>query len=65
MAGFIAAVVAGENRRTPWALGILLLLFGAGVQAVAWSYIPIWYHIVFLALLVPLTILGGKMKQAS
>lgn len=65
MAGFIAAVVAGENRKAPLALGILLLLFGAGVQAVAWSYIPIWYHIVFLGLLIPLTILGGRMKQTS
>jgi hypothetical protein len=65
MSGFIAAVVAGENRRTPLALGVLLLLFGAGVEAVAWNYIPIWYHIVFLALLIPMTILGGRMKQTA
>jgi hypothetical protein len=63
MAGFIAAVVAGENRKTPIALGVLLLVFGAGVQAYAWSYIPIWYHVIFLGLLIPLSILGGKMKQ--
>jgi len=65
MAGFIAAVVAGENRKTPIALGVLLLIFGAAVQAYAWSYIPIWYHIIFLGMLVPLTILGGKMKQTN
>jgi len=65
MAGFIAAVVAGENRKTPLALGVLLLIFGAAVQASVWSYIPIWYHIVFLGLLIPLTILGGKMKQTT
>jgi hypothetical protein len=65
MAGFIAAVVAGENRKTPIALGVLLLIFGAAVQAYAWSYIPIWYHIIFLGLLIPLTILGGKMKQTN
>jgi hypothetical protein len=65
MAGFIAAVVAGENRRTPPALGVLLLIFGIGVQAYAWNYIPIWYHIIFLGMLIPLTILGGKMKQTS
>ena len=65
MAGFIGAVVAAENRKTPLALGVLLFLFGAGVQAVAWSYIPIWYHIIFLGLLIPLTILGGKMKSTT
>ncbi|MEO8573123.1 MAG: hypothetical protein ABI481_04070 [Pyrinomonadaceae bacterium] len=65
MAGFLAAVVAGENRKAPLALGILLLLFGAGVQAMAWSYIPVWYHIIFLGLLVPFAILGGRMKQAA
>ena len=65
MAGFIAALVAGENRRTPLALGVLLLLFGIGVQAMAWNYIPIWYHVIFLGLLLPLTILGGRMKQTG
>jgi hypothetical protein len=65
MSGFIAAVVAGENRKTPLALGVLLLIFGAVVQAFVWSYIPIWYHIIFLGMLIPLTILGGKMKQTN
>jgi len=65
MAGFIAAVVAGENRQAPLALGGVLLIFGAAVQTYAWSYIPIWYHIIFLGLLIPLTILGGKMKQTN
>ena len=65
MAGFIAAVVAGENRRTPLFLGILLLIAGALVEAMAWSYLPIWYHLIFLAVLIPTTMLGGKMKQTA
>ena len=65
MAGFIAAVVAGENRKAPLGLGVILLIVGIAVEASVWSYIPVWYHIVFLALLIPLTILGGKMKQTS
>ena len=65
MAGFIAAVVAGENRKTPIALGVLLLIFGAAVQAYAWSYIPIWYHIIFLGLLIPMSILGGRLKRTA
>ena len=65
MAGFIAAIVAGENRRAPLVLGVLLLLFGIFIQAMAWSYLPIWYHIIFLGMLVPVSVLGGKMKQST
>src|SRR4051812_29892101 len=36
----LAALVAGENRRSPLALGVVLLLFGIMVQVVAWRYIP-------------------------
>lgn len=65
MAGFLAAFIAGENRRTPLILGILLFAFGLMVEIVAWNYLPIWYHVVFLALLIPFTVLGGKLKTAS
>ena len=65
MSGFIAAVVSGENKKAPLWLGIVLLLFGIMVQAMAWSYIPIWYHLLFLVLLIPMSILGGKMKSAT
>ncbi|HVF30446.1 MAG TPA: hypothetical protein VNA22_05720 [Pyrinomonadaceae bacterium] len=65
MAGFLAAVVAGENRKTPVFLGVLLLVAGIAVEAMAWSYLPIWYHLIFLALLIPMSILGGKMKQTA
>ena len=63
MSGFLAAAIARGNRNAPLGLGILLLLFGAMVQAMAWSYIPIWYHLIFLALLIPMSILGGRLKR--
>jgi hypothetical protein len=65
MSGFLAAFIAGENRRAPVALGVLLLIVGIGVQVSAWNVMPIWFHILFLALLIPLSILGGKLKTAS
>lgn len=64
-AGFIAVVIAGENRKAPFALGVLLFLFGLMVQIMAWSYIPVWYHAVFLLLLVPVTVIGGRLKAAT
>ncbi len=63
MSGFLAAVVSGENQKAPLFLGVLLLLFGLFVQAWAWSYFPIWYHLIFLALLVPMTVAGGRFKS--
>ena len=65
MSGFLAAFIAGENRRTPLILGILLLAFGLMIQVMAWNYLPIWYHVVFLGMLIPFTMLGGKLKTAS
>ena len=64
ISGYLAALVAGENRRAPLALGILLFLFGLMVQIVAWRYIPIWYHFLFLFLLIPVTIAGGRLRNA-
>ena len=59
------AFIARGNRNAPLGLGILLFLFGAMVQAMAWNYIPIWYHVIFLALLIPMSILGGRLKRTA
>jgi len=54
------------KRRGPvWILALLLLATGIGVQASAWSALPLWYHLPFLALLVPVTLLGGRSTAAG
>ena len=63
MAGFLAAVVARETRKAPLALGIVLFLFGLMIQVMAWNYLPIWYHAIFLLLLIPMTVLGGRLRS--
>lgn len=63
--GYLAAVLAGENGRSPLFLGILLFVFGLGVEISAWSYVPVWYHVIFLLLLIPMTILGGRFKKVA
>jgi len=65
ISGFVAALIAAENRKSTLILGILLLAFGLFVVAMTWSMIPLWYHVVFSAMLIPLTILGGRMKRAA
>jgi len=46
-------------------VGILLLLMGIAKAAMSWQYVPIWYHIVFTAILLPLAIVGGKLIANS
>ena len=61
MAGAIAAWIAGENLMAPLFAGILLLLMGIAKAAMSWQYVPIWYHVVFTAMLLPMVIVGGKL----
>ena len=63
MSGFLAAMVASESKKTTLILGILLLAFGIYVQISVWNFIPVWYHFIFLFLLIPVTMLGGKLKK--
>lgn len=62
VAGFVAALIARENLRSPLILGILLLIFGIFVQISVWDKIPLWYNLAFWILLIPMTILGGRLR---
>jgi hypothetical protein len=64
MSGFIAALISGENRRAPLILAFLLLAMGLAKAAMSWQYVPVWYHVGFTAILILMTILGGKLKAA-
>ena len=61
MSGLLATLIAGENIRAPLVLGILLVAFGLLKVVLSWPYVPIWYHVIFTALLIPMTIVGGKI----
>ena len=62
MAGALAALIAGENKRAPLILGLSLVAFGLMIVVLSWPYVPVWYHIIFTAMLLPMTIFGGKLK---
>ena len=64
MSGFLAVVISNEQSRTTLILGVLLLITGILFQFMVWNYIPIWYHFVFLFLLIPVTIAGGKLRKS-
>ncbi len=65
ISGFLAALIARENKRSPLILGFLLVAFGLLIVIMTWSYIPIWYHVIFTALLIPMTILGGRLRKTA
>ena len=63
--GFLAALIARENKRSSLILGILLVAFGLIVVVMTWHIIPLWYHVVFTLMLIPMTIVGGRLKSFS
>ena len=65
MSGFMAALVARETKRAPLVLGFLLLAIGILKMVMSWQYVPIWYHLVFTALLLPMAMMGGRLKRQS
>ncbi|MCD9189077.1 MAG: hypothetical protein LUM44_21855 [Pyrinomonadaceae bacterium] len=60
--GFIAALISRESFKSPLLLGIFLVAFGAFIHSMMLDNVPIWYHILILIPIIPLTLLGGKLK---
>lgn len=66
LAGYITATIARENpKRFVLILGGIFLLVGLMVQITSWALMPVWYHIAFLLMLVPCTVLGGRLKKSA
>jgi hypothetical protein len=67
LAGFVAATIKGgpDAMTAVRALAGTNLLIGIVVEVMYWSLMPAWYHIVFLALVVPMTMIGGRMKDGG
>ena len=65
IAGYMAALVAGEYRRSTMILGIILVIVGLVVEGLTWRMAPAWYHIVFVLLLYPMTVLGGRLRRSN
>ena len=61
MAGAVAALIAGDNSRAPLIVGLLLFALGLLKAVMSWPHVPIWYHVVFTAILLPMAIVGGKL----
>jgi len=64
-AGFVAAWIDKDRMKAATLTGIVLLgLFIPG-HYLLWSKFPIWYHLTFLASLLPLTLLGAGLYRRT
>jgi hypothetical protein len=62
VSGYVAALIALTGARgAALGLGLLLLAVGIFVQVQAWDALPLWYHVGFLALLLPGALIGGRL----
>lgn len=62
VSGWLAVrITKGSSTQPATILGVLLLLVGIAVQAGYWNVMPIWYHLIFLALLFPAAVFGGRL----
>ena len=63
---WVAARVAGARAAgAALALGVALLATGVAVQASVWGDMPLWYHVAFLALLVPVCLVVGRPRRSA
>ncbi len=66
LAGFTTARIADAPKvRWVWITAIALLATGIPVQVSAWDELPIWYNVLFLVLLVPVTLKGGRLGSGA
>ena len=63
LAGYLTAAVRGpEPMAAVWTLAAIQLVLGIAFEAAFWHMTPVWYHLVFLTLIVPATIWGGTLR---
>ncbi len=61
LAGAIAARRPSPGPGAARGLALLLLLVGTMVELSYWAALPAWYHLTFLAVLVPATLTGARL----
>ena len=66
VAGYVTAVISRTASNLPVVLlGLLLLAVGIFFQTQFWRVMPLWYHLSFLALLIPFCFLGAWLRTVT
>ena len=65
VAGYVCAAIRRDSpMKTVWIFASIQLVTGIGFEVSYWEMTPVWYHLVFLALIVPATVWGGRLRAA-
>lgn len=64
LAGWLTARIAGAVKGPALWTGALLLATGVPIEIAGWGLVPAWYHLIFLAALVPAVYAGGSIRTA-
>lgn len=62
-AGFVTAKVALGKTMPVTMMAFLLLVTGIMVQRMVWDLMPLWYHVFFLLLLLPMVRVGARLSK--
>lgn len=62
--GALAGAICRSSMMPAWILSGLLFVVGVLVERSYWNVLPLWYHLAFLVLLVPATVVGGMLVQS-
>jgi hypothetical protein len=66
LAGYVAAMISRSRSYGPIAiLAAVLLAVGIFFQSQYWQLMPLWYHLTFLGLLLPVCFLGARLRFAT
>lgn len=66
LAGYSTAAVRGADPMgAVKALAGLQLTLGIVAEVANWAVLPVWYHLLFLALIVPATLYGGTLRARA
>ncbi len=66
ISGFITALIGKQSAmKLAWILGIVLLVVGIPIEIIGWDRAPAWYHLTFLALLVPGVLVGAALRRKT
>lgn len=63
LAGYVTAAVKGDDAtRAVQILAGLQMALGLFFEITGWALTPVWYHVVFLICIIPMTLAGGKLR---
>ena len=61
----VSVILKRQDRNAALILGVVLLAVGLLVQIGFWAAFPVWYHLLFLGLLIPATLYGHTLYKES